>query len=848
MENYIQVKELNSFQKIRLNMWRKKQNINLQKYDKLPDYIKYDELLVEKIIEELKTKINPEKDEFMFSTKKIPDAELFTIPMSRIVENIKNNKIDLYYLSTDSIVKILKFDVSIFEKVNNVENICLNIIKNWNDEKELFSKICNRNNKLKIPGQQRDEKFEEMFIDILEREYPDEFEKVLSQNINEFSIKNQNKIIEKNPSLVSSMSNENQMKFLINKMGEVQKTELFQYASLELQYKFVEKNKASYMEYASPRIQKENIEKDIANLRYASIDVIKDYVKASPENLRYVPTGKATEIVNQNLELFDKMNVFAKKYFVNYNVSEGHIDRISKILQKDINNIKFCEMDTNDEKFWRFNNFSNMTDNEIKKLFLHSKNFDAYGSIFDYNTLHSIGWGNAGYARDYRNSYLLTKYMDLLNKEKVAELIKVDSNYILPYIQSQTGRYNSEEINVSKRKAKELFIVLYGINKLKDYEKYIDEIFSMQEKYESSRYDVDFKNKSKDPVHELKVLFNPTILNTEGIDQLYEEYFARVKEGKDSRNAFYNIIEKSYGKDARNILESRPGLDVHEIDSLEVFDNRIKSIFEGKAGLSYEAFVHNCLSYNIENFSGFLDIVKNEEKNKNFSTYYEILATIMGDNIETAQKAITQFDYIEEILKSVKNVELTEKQEQNLLSVLCSNSNPCNVISVEELDCYEERLFLEESLSDRNDAFKLHFGKNKFIEEVFDLSDDELEKYKYTNSEKIMLKVAKSCFDDKNYNFLETYKNTPSNPIALYSAMERTRKYQMDIFNSKLLTKEKLNKMAEKSKDKDNPNVYITSKDDIKTYHIMVDKEHGKLPRSIISTYCIWKNFIKGFY
>lgn len=822
-----EVKEINFFQKIRLGKWQKKDEVNLQKYDKLPDYIKYDDLVVEKIISE-------------FIKNRISENDLFHIPISKIINNINNNNIKLHYLSSDAIIKILKFDVSVFEKIrgDKKKEICSIMINDWDNHKELFSRICNRNNKLEIMVQQRDKDFERLFIDILAEEYPDEFIKILSQNINEFSIENWSVAVEKNPDILSYMSKNNQMRFLIGWNEEVSKKEYFQYASFDLQYEFIEKNIVKYMKYAHSRIQKEKIEKDITNLGYASIDVIKDYVKKNPESLRYIRAGsKVVDIVKQNIELFDKMNIFAKKYFANYNIRNGKFDIISKILQKDIKNIKFGESYCFDDgiyaytdmlgaKLWGINDFSNKTDSEIKNFFLHSKNFDAYGNISSYNTLHSIGWTSPGTAIEYRNTSNLKECINLLSAKQVSELIKIDSNYILPYIQPKTWKYDSEEINASIDKVKELFIELYGIDRLKDYEEYIEEIFSMQEKYENNRFKVDFKSRSKEPVHQLKVLFNPTIMNTEEIKQLYGEYFTRIKEGKDSRDAFYDIIEKSYGKDARNILESRPGLDIHEINSLEVFDTRIQSIFEGKTGLSYEAFVHNCLSYNIENFSGFLDIVKNEEKRKNFSTYYEIIATIMGDNVETTQKAITQFDYIEEILKSVKDVELTEKQEQNLLSVLCSDSNPCNITSIEDLECYEERLFLEESLSDRAFAFKLHFGE--FIEEVFDLSDEELEKYKYTDSEKLMLNVAKSCLYDKDYNYLETYKDTPSNPIAFYSAMERTRKYQMEIFNSKLLTREKLDVMAEENTDKDNRNVYITSEEGIKTYHIMVDKKTRK--------------------
>lgn len=852
MEQSIEIYNLNVLKKIRLKIWQQKKNINIQKYNKLPEYIKFDDTVIEKIIKE-------------FNLGKISEEDLFLIPISKINdyinkgydwnENIDSNIIELDKLTPDSVIKILEFDISKFDKllISQRRDICLNIIDNWENENGLFRKICNRNNKRKFAEQKGDEEFERLFIDVLKINYPDEYTKILSENINEFSFSVQENLIRKNPALLSSILKENQMKFLTYTDGRINQEKLkknLKYATPALQEYCMKLNgdiSLSNMQYTSTEIQNKYIQENIRNLRNASLDVIKKYVKDNPENLKYVSAISAAKIVNENLELFDKMSVLAKKHFMTYNEGGHHLNRISEVLQNDIKNIRYYDctclgyygnterINVRDVEF-DFGDYSNKTDSEIKNIFFQSKILDAYGNISSYDSMHNI-YATPGIVYDFR-SKKVKKELNKLNLKQVAELIKIDSNYILPYIEPQEWKYSSEEINNSKDRTKKLFIELYGKDKFDDYEKFIDDIFAMQEIY---KYDnKDFTKKTKLPVHELKILFNQTIINTDGINNLYKDYFTKIKEGKDASLEFINIIENVYGEDAKKILESRPGLDIHEINSLEVFDNRIKSIFEGKDWLSYESFVHNCLSYNIENFSGFLDIIKNEEKNKRFSTYYEIIATIMGDNVETAQRAITQFDYVEEILNSVNDIELTEKQEQNLLSVLCSYKNPCNITSIEELEGYEEKLFLEESLSSKEFAFKLHFGISRVLDDIlYDISDEELKKYEYTNSEECMLKVAKYCLE--SYNYLDIYKNTPSNPIALYSAIDRTRQYQMEIFNSRLLNREKLDKMIEESKDKESPSIYVTTKDEIKTYHIMVDKKTRKLPRSSIKSYRIWK-------
>lgn len=168
------------------------------------------------------------------------------------------------------------------------------------------------------------------------------------------------------------------------------------------------------------------------------------------------------------------------------------------------------------------------------------------------------------------------------------------------------------------------------------------------------------------PMNQFKIIFNKNIIENNSIETI-NKYFEKYRLGQDNSEELKVLLEKAYGPHAREILEARSELDVHSLNSLEVFDRRIMENFG-------EAFVHDLISYNIRDFSGFLEVIKDENKLLNFKTYYKVLTNIMGNNVETMQKAFSEFIYNEELLENVNDVELTDKQYSNLISVLCSKT------------------------------------------------------------------------------------------------------------------------------------------------------------------------------
>ncbi len=96
--------KLNIFQKMKLRIWQNSNKINLKSYSKQPQYIKYDETIIQKIVKD-------------FYYNKISEEELFFIPINKLVEHLScmefkgfdlNNSINEEKLSAESLVKILR--------------------------------------------------------------------------------------------------------------------------------------------------------------------------------------------------------------------------------------------------------------------------------------------------------------------------------------------------------------------------------------------------------------------------------------------------------------------------------------------------------------------------------------------------------------------------------------------------------------------------------------------------------------------------------------------------------------------------------------------------------------------
>lgn len=407
----------------------------------------------------------------------------------------------------------------------------------------------------------------------------------------------------------------------------------------------------------------------------------------------------------------------------------------------------------------------------------------------------------------------------------------------------------------SQKRCEEVFAYMFGNEKLQEFQKSIEMIYDMQiNKQEvlrqksndptgnmtKEKYEILFQ-KEEIPLEEFKILFNEKIINSNS-PKLIEKYLQEKSEGQDAQKLFREIITNTYGKKAEAILESRPNLNVHSINSLEVFDEKILGEFG-------DAFVHDCISYNLQNFSAFLNVMKTLEKADNFKTYYETLSEIYGKNVDTMQKAMSEFHGVETLLANTKDVELTDRQYSNLISVLCARNNPFQVETLQELQQYDETINKQmdevikspDASADEIKAqacasflgidYREHsdYGSSlEFITSLYDVQEETARSENYTKDEQQMLQVLDFLSKEEDISKLKILSKELmqinskglSLPITLQTAVQKTIENQTGILNESLTSLDKLKVEADKNNNSKEGNVYYESVDGIDFYHL----------------------------
>ena len=633
---------------------------------------------------------------------------------------------------------------------------------------------------------------------------------------------------------------------LLTKLSDRQKCDIFIQAIQEEKYKYIEILKlGEYREQYALKLLKESwkdsfIENLQKILRYLSKDTIKKIIFKKNElinslsyqqqkeyaekyvgrglSLRYFDQKIQKEYMKQHPDSFSDMSEELQiMYATQDKLNISRMDELSqiKMLQMDFKNIRYFdskELPKNIKKY-----IGDMDFDTIKNIIVHTKLLDAVGCLCDV-TFHFENFF-VGNKVTYEQSVL-----NELSLDDIEELVKIDNNYALSYVSPfiRGGGFDDESV----QRCKILFERMYGREKLDIFSKSIENIFSR------SREWMEKKDTEEIPLAELKILFNSEIM-AKGDVNIILDYFKKRENFQDGQEEFREIINEVYGKKALEILEYRSNLNVYNINSLEIFDSRILDNFSTE-------FVNDLISYNISGFSAFLDTIKNKDKLDNFIMYYDILAEIMGKNVETMQKAFNEFDYVEELLNDVKGKDLTEKQYYDLISVLCSNENKCNINNLEDLDNYEQLAneYLRNRLKQTKDSMKYSeiileeilgiTGRDaEYFTNLFDLSTDELKRSICTESEICLLNTLNFLTNNVTdievlRDFANSAMNTQGlrNPIALYTGMRKIRERQMEIFNSNFLTKEQMDIEISKldGTEKDPPIYKYTDKNGIEHY------------------------------
>ena len=591
---------------------------------------------------------------------------------------------------------------------------------------------------------------------------------------------------------------------------------LIEYADINVQAKYVKEHEEA-IDLVNNQVKKIFLENNIEFLNQ-HIEYIKDaskttqllFVRQKRENLKYINEEYQLELIERQPKAFEYADEKTKNLLFN-NVK--YIKIINNLLNSNIKYFKYIGYEKNEKITEEYlqnlqENSKSIETDKLVDLFVKSGILSAKGNLRTRDSSYFAGWGEIKYSEGldiYSCGQL--KVIQELNLKQISELIKIDANYIMPYITGEEATNSIEKENVGslKEKCKQVFIELYGEDKFNEIEECINSIFDAQLDYQENSKDTDLYGKQirqfKIPLESLKLLFNEKIIANNS-PELIRDYYSKLFTETEGKDEFRQIIENTYGDKAIEILDSRNQLDVYGINSLEVFDERILDNFS-------EEFVHDLISYNIRDFSSFLHIVKSDKELESFKYYYEILSNVLGKNVMTMQKAISEFYYNEELINNIKNKELTEKEQINLLSVLCGEKNQFDINTIEQLENFDE-------IANADLQAKIDSGmevKDLIFSNIFGISEEDAREInslfgldivnEIMDEEEIeTIKCLKLILEEGNENILKQLANKLTeqtgirNPIALHSAISKIKEHNTEILKAKMLTKDKLDQIC----------------------------------------------------
>lgn len=804
----IQTKEnkLNIFQKIRIEIFKRnmnKSNFEFQKYLNAPVYIKRDDRVVDILINKLRYELVD-----MQQTEK--EKIYLEIPQDILLDKIEKLFVDINDFSIENQIKFAKKNPGLIWGENVIKIVQAAIERKQYDFMKLYPE------------------YQDKILANMNKEEALDFN---LPNIIKY-LKNSEPYIRQRPELLSKLDIEAQLKYVYRDR------KYLQYVSEDKQLEFIKKYE-EYIQFANDKVSEEFVKINENNLAKTNLNFQCRMVQKYPKAYKFISEVAEKEIwTNFNnsesaraaIKLIENDKTYSKKFIeYGFKILKGELD-------DNLNKGSVFERELKDY-------LENCDAKETRDFFEKSKILSSHGTLFYISlTLHGgigsekICEGREGYDKIQRRT------IRNLRCNQIKELISLDSNYILPYLGTEDQKVfrmwklTDEGKKDSYNKCNELLKEIYDEDIATQLEGCVKIIYNqdMEERTETN-YSNDKKsleirmNSEKNYTNHFKILFNKNIIENNSIEDI-KAYFEQVKNNKEPTEEFYKLMQNAYGDKAVETLKSRPGLNVHTIKSLEDFDSRISDNFG-------EAFVHSLLNYNIRDHQEFMGIIKDERKLENFKTYYEILSNVMGSNVETIQRAISEYNYFDELLKNVKDVELTDKQYTNLISVLCSRDNKFNINTLNELQYYEEissRVIkdkIEKAKGNTKEIKDIISGDllgfriedsavrdyGDYLESITDLYNIYQEKEEnsqmYSEDEIKMLDCLSFIEKEENPDKLTELalnllnEKNIQNPIIMHNAVEKIKENQTELFNSTLLTVEKMEDLCNQEEGKENPKI-----------------------------------------
>lgn len=603
------------------------------------------------------------------------------------------------------------------------------------------------------------------------------------------------------------------------------------------QWEFVIEATPMFIKYAPSNVQNKFSDDEKYNL-YIKGQARKDFIE------------KQVEKVKEDISLLNTMPVDVQADYINkYPFMINSIDdkTLIELLKYDINLVKYINMpilrnekDRSQEVIYGIlDNIESKSTKEIINLFINKGLVNAKGKLYRFDAKSND--------ISFQYSKKLITVIQKLDINQIISLIMIDSNYILPYI---CPVYNENDEKSEKEKVVidcnsrclNVFKVYYDENIYEDYYKVINKIFN---DYLANIDAHDYEKDYNCILDLFKVLFNKNIITKNNVQKvtmfigmtlLYKE---STKPGtKEITVKLLNeLLSTAYGKEINNDKE------LYDLNTLEVFDNRLSLIPQD--------LLFDYVKYNFVNISSLLFVAKANKANTLFKKYYEIICEIYYKNKESLFKAVENFQYYIDILKDVENKELSDLEQENLVELLASYRNECNITKKEELEKYDitllRKLISELSIAKDENVYRnllcnYLFNKaydqsgnpglleNDTIKEICDiyspetLSDLTINGEKvFTTDEENLFTMTSLMFNIKDFDLLLSYiedflnKKVKRNIVNAINLFNKFKKYRIELINSQIVSLSEIKLLYNQKKDI----VSYENKDGVEIYTII---------------------------
>ncbi|MBR2139093.1 MAG: hypothetical protein IJ966_07375 [Bacilli bacterium] len=574
------------------------------------------------------------------------------------------------------------------------------------------------------------------------------------------------------------------------------------------QWEYIIKVNPLYIQYASQTIQN----------KYASDERYTMYINGDARD-SYIKNQLAK--VRDDLTLLSTMSIdVQKEYILAHPYMISHIDEATlvELLKYDIDLIRYVNMpalrskeDKSQEVLYGIlENVDNKSIKDIVNMFVDKCVLNAKGKLYRFD--------NKSNNISYQYTKRLMKIIQTLNLEQIKMLLAIDVNYVLPYVvpvyNDETDRKLKESIIIDcNSRCLNLFESYYGSEVYENFYKVINKIYN-EFLANLDKYDY---TKDYDCIFELlKVLFNKKIIQNNskekisvfiGMSLFYKD--SDKKGTKETSIKLLNeLLENAYNVKINNDKH------IYDLYSLEIFDERFSFINND--------LLHDFNQYNFVNMSTLLFYIKSDRVRRLFQKYYEILTEIYGENKEILFKSVENFTYYRDLLKSIDEKELTDKETTNLINVLSTFGNYMNITKKEELNTYEINL-LKKLITDlsevkdeavyKNLLCRYLFNKNydqkgnsgwldtDTLEQIFDVYDDdslisiEIDNKRVFSEEEINLyRFAKLLFNTDDFGIILSFidniiaKKIKINYASIGELFTKLKKYRTEIINEQIVT------------------------------------------------------------